>query len=100
MPRMLQINKRQRGILIVGCLLIAVAAVFPPWYYEYPGLALSADYDAELRYRLFIFRQGAKLAIGVLTLELIIILALTGVGVLCFMEPRNLRRSPPDGPAQ
>jgi hypothetical protein len=86
----LNLNSKQRKVFVLGLLLIVGSCLFPPWiktysnkstYSEFPvGYSFIAEPPSST------LRIGVKIDIDRLILQLIAVMALSGVGIVAFRE--------------
>lgn len=85
----MKIQMKQRKILIAGVALIALMALFPPWTYTFKYQSTYSEEPAGYSFiadpprpRATRRTDGVKLDIARLTVQVVAVLALMGIGLL------------------
>ena len=92
----MEVNSKQRKVIVVGMALIAVMALYPPWTYTfkfqsiysenpagYASIVIPPSSDSGRR------SEGVKVDLTRLLLQLLAVSLLTGIGFILAGEPKN-----------
>jgi len=92
----MRINQKQKNVIMGGLLLIVVMVLFPPWTYTlfHSSETHAVGYERPGGYQ-FIGNPstpvgwGRQIDVTRLSFQIVMVLALTGIGVLAFRKEPN-----------